>query len=532
MADTMNYSPFAHISLGGNMSGNPLDTSEPDADRSRMQLILQQLQQQAKTGEGAWRNQLNAATQAAENQSASLAQSSPGLDRLAALRAMGNAQAGEQQRARGQANILQNQAKQNANQQLANIYGQTGALDAQQAATQAANAQATNEANLAQIQNTTQSILGTAGGAGQGAASIVAALSKGGKVPGRPKTFGDDEKNDTVPAMLSPGEIVIPRSITHSPDAPERAAAFVHAVKNRPSHKHHFNGGGTLPDGSPLPDNLSPASGQNPGWYTDAGTGLNVSQTPGGGNTVDLSSLNILQGLGIPGYTKQKASIGNGGLLNTSPYEQSRQGALAAQAGLLAEAQGADSIAPQALQNANDEGMAAALNGASKGGPNIAAAAQQATQAGGRAADTVANETQKAGSEFAHSVNQQRAADLAFAQAQQQAAWRNTLMNNGIGLAQQQMLKGLLSGTGQALATGASAMGGKDSGGGYDANAGDLPTGEVGKLGNNTSDFEDTASSPSDWSTPSGGFAHGGEIPAHEAKRAAAFVRALKGRAL
>lgn len=37
--------------------------------------------------------------------------------------------------------------------------------------------------------------------------------SEGGIVPGQAKTKGDSEKNDTVPALLSPGEIVVPRSI-------------------------------------------------------------------------------------------------------------------------------------------------------------------------------------------------------------------------------------------------------------------------------------------------------------------------------
>jgi hypothetical protein len=38
---------------------------------------------------------------------------------------------------------------------------------------------------------------------------------------------GDSIKNDTVPAMLSPEEIVIPRHIVLGPNAPEMAAKFV-----------------------------------------------------------------------------------------------------------------------------------------------------------------------------------------------------------------------------------------------------------------------------------------------------------------
>jgi len=40
----------------------------------------------------------------------------------------------------------------------------------------------------------------------------------------------DNEKNDTVPAMLSPGEIVLPRSIVAAPNAPVAAARFVEAL--------------------------------------------------------------------------------------------------------------------------------------------------------------------------------------------------------------------------------------------------------------------------------------------------------------
>lgn len=51
--------------------------------------------------------------------------------------------------------------------------------------------------------------------------------SDGGKVPGKAEVFGDSQKNDTVPANLSPGEIVIPRSILQGSDPIQGAAAFV-----------------------------------------------------------------------------------------------------------------------------------------------------------------------------------------------------------------------------------------------------------------------------------------------------------------
>ncbi len=59
-------------------------------------------------------------------------------------------------------------------------------------------------------------------------------FARDGHVPGKAEVRGDDERNDKVPAMLSPGEIVIPRTVAQSPDAPRRAASFVaHLARKR-----------------------------------------------------------------------------------------------------------------------------------------------------------------------------------------------------------------------------------------------------------------------------------------------------------
>lgn len=55
-------------------------------------------------------------------------------------------------------------------------------------------------------------------------------LKSGGHVPGSAKVKGDSEKNDTQAALLSPGEIVIPRHIAKGENAPEMAAKFVKAI--------------------------------------------------------------------------------------------------------------------------------------------------------------------------------------------------------------------------------------------------------------------------------------------------------------
>lgn len=49
----------------------------------------------------------------------------------------------------------------------------------------------------------------------------------GGNVAGKAPVQGDSYKNDDVPALLSPGEAVLPRSVTQSADAPNKAKEFM-----------------------------------------------------------------------------------------------------------------------------------------------------------------------------------------------------------------------------------------------------------------------------------------------------------------
>ncbi len=55
-------------------------------------------------------------------------------------------------------------------------------------------------------------------------------LKSGGHVPGKPKVAGNSYKNDTVKALLSPGEVVIPNNVMQSSDPVGNAAKFVSAV--------------------------------------------------------------------------------------------------------------------------------------------------------------------------------------------------------------------------------------------------------------------------------------------------------------
>lgn len=68
-------------------------------------------------------------------------------------------------------------------------------------------------------------------------AGMFGKFESGGEVPGEAEVAGDSYANDKVPAMLSPKEIVLPRSVTLSDDAPARAAEFVAAVKARQQAK-------------------------------------------------------------------------------------------------------------------------------------------------------------------------------------------------------------------------------------------------------------------------------------------------------
>lgn len=77
-------------------------------------------------------------------------------------------------------------------------------------------------------------MLGAASGAGAAAmATATQGRARGGRIEprGRRLVPGDHPANDVVPAMLSPGEIVLPRSIAQAEDAPEKAASFVRALQ-------------------------------------------------------------------------------------------------------------------------------------------------------------------------------------------------------------------------------------------------------------------------------------------------------------
>jgi len=69
-----------------------------------------------------------------------------------------------------------------------------------------------------------------AGGAADGLnAGMMFTASEGAVIPGKAPVAGDSKANDKVPTMLSPGEIVVPRSVASM--APEEITKFVMALR-------------------------------------------------------------------------------------------------------------------------------------------------------------------------------------------------------------------------------------------------------------------------------------------------------------
>lgn len=510
--------------LPENAPGAELPTAQADEDRRRMADYLAQLEGQAKTGGGAWEGQLARATQQGTASATALGQSAAGVDPLAMRRNIGNATAGVEQRAAGQAETLRAQTQQQAQEQLAGIYSAQGSLDAQQAAEQAAARQGRREANQEITDRANKINSGIYGGIG---GAVLSLLSAGGPVPGKARVFGDDSANDTVPAMLSPGEIVLPRSVTNSENPEAAAAAFVQAVKEHHGSQHYDDGGQVPKDPwATKPD-------------TSAGDALpvlaNDSSVKQGGTS---SGFGDFMGITTP---QQAAGVRNGGLLDTMAYNASRDQTLGAtQAFLEAYGGRGPSVAPQALRTGTDQNIAeamAAQANARGGGRGAAAgmisgrAAEVGSELGGKTAATAAEEATRGGQSYAAAIQRQRQMDLALALAQQQAAWRNSMLNAGIGLAAQAQMRGVLGGVGQAFAAGAGALEDrlKDfEGFGADAPGADpwdtdvSPGSAEGDWGSDSEGWGSGGGDSPSWASDSGTAyaAHGGEIRDRDFARA------------
>lgn len=521
--------------LDSSAPGATVDTTQSDSDHALLSPMSQQLREQAQTGDGSWQQMLARGTQAANASATALGQSVPGVGYGQALRTIANNTAANNQRAIGQGNILRAQQRQAAATQLGATLGGQSAIEASQAASKAGAAQGVTELNDSIDKKTGQDNANLAAGGAQALGTVAALLSDGGAVPGQPKVFGDDEKNDTVPAWLSPGEVVLPRHITKSPDAPERAADFVRAVQARHRGRaHQFADGGDVPPAPALPRNTKPATGEDADPLPPP--------APMDDTSVKPASSTLFGGV-FGGANQHPAGIENGGLLDTANYDFNRDATLSNAQNFLAQANGGGQEIPtQHLQDSTDSNIANAMQsmanargpGAAAAGANAVAMASQGMQgAAGKAANVAQEEQQRGQKAFADAVQAQRARDLALAQTKQQFAWRNSLMNSGIDMQQQALFKSLLGGAGQGLAGLSGLMTRSPSIEAPDSTPDENPDGANWDYPGAADDWNSPdTSNAGDFSTPdvSGGAnaAHGGEVVDSRAKD---FVAALKRRA-
>lgn len=218
--------------------------------------------------------QYRQALEASQAAAASQLASARGLTPAQAQRLMLTQQAGARAGAASQSAMLRLQEQQAAQAALGNLltqrrqqellggqlmtdlYGKAGSLGTQQAITQAeldqrAKGMVMTGGQQQQGLETRRSAAAT-GALGAFGQTLLTAGKKseeapvrarGGdaprEVPGKARFKGDTRSNDTVPALLSPGEIVLPRSVAQADDAPEKAKDFVSAIKKqkRPSPK-------------------------------------------------------------------------------------------------------------------------------------------------------------------------------------------------------------------------------------------------------------------------------------------------------
>jgi len=261
-----------------------VDFGQSNEDRANQMRLLASLQAMAAgNGPSLAQGQLQMATDQNINQAMALgaAQQGQGLGYASALRGIADQSAAARQQAAAQSALIRNQEQMQAMQGQASLLGgmrgqdlgQTGMqqqgnqfYDALKAQASQANA---NHGVVPALLQAGGSLLGMGLGRGGGTQSSglvadsgygptqygsnpvmsdgsgfrgsapqpgdwtagnVAHASRGGQVPGYARG-GDAFRNDTVPAMLSPGEIVIPRSITMAPNAGELSRMFVEMVQ-------------------------------------------------------------------------------------------------------------------------------------------------------------------------------------------------------------------------------------------------------------------------------------------------------------
>lgn len=203
------------------------------AQQGNQAALVGQLQQQALgAGPNPAQQMLQQATGRNIAQQTGMIASQKGINPALAQRQAAQNAAMLSQQAAGQGAVMGAQQQLAAQQQLQNALSsqaQTGLYGAQlnqQAAMQ--NAQLRGRAAGEMMQ-------------GMGSAAALLAASKGGYVPGKAQVHGDSLANDNVPAMLSPGEIVIPRSVLNSKNPGVAAKEFVEKTLGQSKKKDSLN---------------------------------------------------------------------------------------------------------------------------------------------------------------------------------------------------------------------------------------------------------------------------------------------------
>lgn len=219
---------------------------------------------------------LNQATDRNIKQGAGMIASQKGINPALAARLVSDQTGALSQQAAGQGAVMGAQQQLAAQQQLGNVYGTMGQQNLQNqnilnnallqgglgsaninAGVASGNAQR-NAGMIGGLLSGAGSVMGGAlkGGAssggmagddfgwyaGGGSAGVSSggvgqsqfAFKSGGHVPGHANVDGDHPSNDTVHALLSPGEIVIPRS---KADDPDEAKAFVEHILSKKKRK-------------------------------------------------------------------------------------------------------------------------------------------------------------------------------------------------------------------------------------------------------------------------------------------------------
>jgi hypothetical protein len=263
---------------------NLVDFGNSNQVRGQQQTLAQAIMQQLQGGPSVAENQLRQATDRNIRQGMGALASQRGVNpAILARQILGGTQAANQQ-AVADAATLRAQEQQGLYQTLGQMLAQqrsqdlgqselgvnaglntlnantqrlatAGGLQNQQNATNVENSLGVQKINAGTAANNAQNATGflsgllnagagiagkMAGGASQGGEvmgsgggarnmAMLPMMQGGGEVPGVAKVQGDHPANDTVPAMLSPGEIVVPRSAAKSST---KAKAFIDAVMN------------------------------------------------------------------------------------------------------------------------------------------------------------------------------------------------------------------------------------------------------------------------------------------------------------